>query len=848
MPNLGAEDPAKSVTATNPDNPSQYGPEEQSPFSMSGVSEADAKRLVDIITDYRNSWAQDRLERIQQWTQNVFYWRGIQVIGWDSTTNCWYDALAFSRSQGDSGEDTDLERWINPLTLMFCNVFTGQMGRVIPKTVVKPQNADPGLKDTVTAKAAREALEIIERENQMRKLIRSIWEMLYLFGSYFRHTRAVIDGNMFGYDEEAVFEDMEIATGPHYKCPNCGMESPATSSEGTTCPNCGAFLGQESFYAAGEGNRLSLKQSGTKKIPRAGVKWTLHSPLEIDCDPKAAGDNPLSKTPILCKDIEIDFGEACRMFPKFRDSIQPGAETSTTPNAAVEKIARLDTVSALGGITADNSLANPTYSEVWMTVNSFYHPLSNSNTDWAFAERMEKQFPDGLKLSMVGEITVDIREASLTKEWSHSALYINQGVYCNALANTAVSFNARFNRTMWILDDWASRAALGLNLADAACVDTEKMSGKRVPAGTLTPVPMKVNGEPRPMSEKIMHADLPINPALWNYPMMLLTFAELIMGIPRQLAGQGTQDDVETLGGQQLQLSRASTTLKPYFENVKDEHACASSNAIYWLKKLMETGAVKKISQVIEERGGAFQNKEVDWSEMDGNVSIYQDEDQDLPVSPEELRTAVQMIFQEVSKNNPAAIAWMDVPENQNLAVSALVPGSIIPDEAQQLKTENDFQTIVDQGMQLKQGPNGSLSMQLPVHPEKYENFPIAKQIWQRSMLTHYELRIEQADKWIALNAYWEALNDADTAVGQDQAQRQMKVTAAGQPTKPGPDPQVQGEMQEVMQAARIALAKLVQFTNVDPALTGGLKDQVASAKEVVDTAVDAAKLMNGGK
>ena len=470
----------QDVATMSGENPQNLTPE-QAFFSTGNVSKQDQDMLIETISEYRNSWAQDRLERMRQWMENIFYWKGIQVIRWDTATNCWYDALAWARSNNqDSGEDTDLERWINPLVLMFCNVFTGTMSRVVPKTVVKPVNADPGLKDSVTAKAAVEAIRIIERKNKMRQMIRSIFELLFLFGTYFRYTRAVIDGNMYGYDEVPEFVDIEIQMPARYKCPNCGTETPAagaeTSGDGIKCPNCGSFLGQESYYGEGEGNRKSLKLARMKKVPRSGVKWSLHSPLEIDTDPKAKGDRPLKKVSILAKDVEIDLGEARRMCPAMYGQIQAGAEVSTTANASVEKLSRLDAVSAMGGMTADNSLMNPTFSEVWMNPMAYH-----KKGDRAFAQRMEQSFPDGLKISSIGSVVVDIRAANLEKEWSVCSLYANQGIYCNALANIAVSFNARFNRVMWILDDWATRAALGLNFVDAARVDTEKMEWQECP-------------------------------------------------------------------------------------------------------------------------------------------------------------------------------------------------------------------------------------------------------------------------------------------------------------------------------------------------------------------------------
>ena len=58
----------QSVAEISGENPSPNT--EKSPFLIPNtVSEADLKILVDIISEYRNSWAQDRLERIRQWMQ-----------------------------------------------------------------------------------------------------------------------------------------------------------------------------------------------------------------------------------------------------------------------------------------------------------------------------------------------------------------------------------------------------------------------------------------------------------------------------------------------------------------------------------------------------------------------------------------------------------------------------------------------------------------------------------------------------------------------------------------------------------------------------------------------------------
>ena len=78
------------------------------------------------------------------------------------------------------------------------------MSRGVPQTVVRPENANV-LADVTTARAASEAISIIERRNQGRQMVRGEFEMLYLYGCYFKYTRGVLDGNWSGFDEEPIY-------------------------------------------------------------------------------------------------------------------------------------------------------------------------------------------------------------------------------------------------------------------------------------------------------------------------------------------------------------------------------------------------------------------------------------------------------------------------------------------------------------------------------------------------------------------------------------------------------------------------------------------------------------------
>ena len=121
-----------------------------------------------------------------------------------------------------------------------------------------------------------------------------------------------------------------------------------------------------------------------------------------------------------------------------------------------------------------------------------------------------------------------------------------------------------------------------------------------------------------------------------------------------------------------------------------------------------------------------------------------------------------------------------------------MLPGWVLPDEAQRLKTEADIQAIIEQGHQVTINPDGSAGTELPVHPVKTENFPVAKQVLQRYICAeHFELRVENPTAWIGLAQYFDELSDGDMNIAKETAARQLQVNKglvslrhAAQPTK----------------------------------------------------------------
>jgi hypothetical protein len=844
-PIRGASSPASAYAVPGPQNPLAANPAPPDKpidyFSTFGVTEEDKNLLVETIANLRSGWMQDRMERIRVWMLSVMMEKGIQWVGWDQTSNCWFDALAELRNNGlvEDGESVELERWMNNITLMFKQVFVGNLIRAIPHSVVRPQNAEKP-KDSQTAKAAQDLVEILDRKNHVRKMLRTIYEYLYTFGCYFRYTRPVLDGVENGYDEETIFTDMMIQMPARMKCMNCGLETPmdqvqsqaAGPGQMMPCPGCQTPMGAESYYAEGEGNRMGVQASGTRRIPRASVKQSIHSPLEIDVDPNCK-DWWQSST--LSYDREIAFGEALKLFPAFRDKIKPGAAVETTPNAAWERLMRTQEKSVTSGYASDLAQSRPTYSENWLNPSAYWHLQK-----FDFAGRMDQKFPEGVRVSMLGGTVVDIRPAVMRKEWSSSRLYETYGPYCPSIAERVVPFNQRFNAAMQMLDDWMQRSSTGLNIMDAARLDKQKVDKRPLLPGHVFEVPMRINGESRPLSETFAHYDLPLSERSWSYPEMLLTFCQLIAGLPPQTAGVGTQAGVDTASGQAQQLGQATGAMHPYWENVKDECAQAARNEIECAKKLMQCGAMQQVIGVEEARGAGWRNKMVDFNQMQGEIEVFSDEDQGLPTTPDELRQTIQMMFQELSKNNPAAAEWFAVPANQDMVLSTMLPGSASPVADQITKTEIDIQILVSKPSTPIMNPDGSQGTKLPVEPDKnFEDYETAKKCVSRYALKECDLRFSDPQAWDRLNAYYDMLEDLDAQVAAERAQRQVKVNAAGQPPAPPPDPGTQSLLQEVQSLGTQMLARLGQLAMLDPMATKGTANaQVSAANDVATQAL----------
>jgi hypothetical protein len=824
------------------DNPQAVTSEQQA--ADQGFSDDEKAQIVGLIQTYRKQWAQDRMLRFPSWLKNIQMYKGIQVLGWDPGSNTYFDALGWYRQQGnnDGADDTYLEKYINNITQMFGTGFVAALSRGVPPTLVRPENAED-LKDTTTAKASQEAIGIIERLNRIRSLVRREDLLLYLYGVYFKHTRFVIDGNWAGYHEVPTMVEQEVQIPDRFHCSACGANSPTTAVDldDPKCV-CGASFGAADYY---EGGSEMQMVPAIEKKPKGMVKWSVYGPMQIDADPKA---QEIGDTPILVKEVEVDVGALRMTFPLEAEKITEGAESATNQNASYERLVRTMVHSKVGNTTSDISAQNPTYVEAWVQPQAYYRLACDAKDPNSLLAKLLKQFPQGFKVGMCGPTVLQIKAAQLTKEWTCCLLHEECGLYPPSVADNVVPFNERFNDESNIIDDYMERCSTGVTLADGRRLDLRKLNGKRQLPGVWNDVPTKSEAGDMPLANALYQFQYAMEPRAFDYLQMLLSFAQSICGITPEVFGTGTHQGVETAKGQAQMLDQANAKLGIYWENLKEEHACASQNAIECLQQNMALAG--DMWSVIEENGSEFRNNYVRMEEMQGRVRVYPDIDQGLPQSPEQIREWWQNVIDKMGENQLYG-EFMQVPVNQEMAITVLgVQGVVMPGGAQRSKTLQDISRLLKEpgvpimGVEPNTGQPGVVSIDPPVKPSKrFTNYVVAKSTMELFCQENCDLETDNPQGWTNLGLYYDLLEQYEMERAATSAQRKAKVTQAGNPAPP-PDSKMQQAQQSLMQDAAAAAQALTNIATAPPLPKGVGTANVSAGKELIDAAVKA----SGGK
>jgi hypothetical protein len=152
-----------------------------------------------------------------------------------------------------------------------------------------------------------------------------------------------------------------------------------------------------------------------------------------------------------------------------------------------DRVARLQMLSSNGARNGYLSQSMMTYSRCWFQPEAF-----NRIDDKAMADGLRAKFPKGCKLvSAGGTEFLEAVPTKLTDEWTWCGTARGFGLYPPAVGDASLDVQDRINDVANIVHEHMDRNASPTILVDDDAIDSEAMSGKAMPPGTITPIKRK---------------------------------------------------------------------------------------------------------------------------------------------------------------------------------------------------------------------------------------------------------------------------------------------------------------------------------------------------------------------
>jgi hypothetical protein len=680
------------------------------------LDDSEKRELIELVRRYKQSWFLQRRMIVKRVLKAYEFFKGNHFISFDPETFQWFDALEAAFSGQDSQtEDLSLYRFATNFYQMLGFAFVAALSAQVPKTRFLPENAERE-EDIATSKAASRVQEIIERQNHIKSLHKQGLLFLWMAGSYFRHTRYIVDSDRAGTHKEPVVEMKKISVLPaRFACRQCGAGSempryPDAPMNRSSCRTCGNPLSDNDFFPAEEIEAPVITEH--KEMPNGMVAMTLYSAMMVDAAPYAKN---LRETPILNVDEEVDIASLRASYPKqwevLRTAIGP-----MLSEAQNERTARQMVYSESGARSNFIQDLMPTLSRTWIQSWAFNY-IENQET----ARKLKKFFPKGCLLVNVGDLFLEAHESRMTDEWSWAGtIQETFGLFPPAVGDAAIPLQERINDVANITHEYMDRLAAGMVLYNSNLIDGEALNAKPMLPGILNPVKMKQTASAmgNRLEDAIVQVKAEIDANIYSYADKLVFTAQLISGTPPQIFGGAGDPHIETMGGQQQQLSTAMGKLSLFWDNVRDEHAQAAEIAV----KCAQESMTEDWISVSTDESGKYRNDYVRLDEMEGSIHAYPETDQSFPMTWQEVKAFWDKLIEFGSSGkNPYISAIMDEPANQEqIATWTGVPGLVVPGRDMRNKVLRTIDLLMQQKPIMSAVEGGHAPIELPsIMPDK---------------------------------------------------------------------------------------------------------------------------------
>jgi len=608
--------------------------------------------LLGLVQKFSQEGRWARRQEVRTVRQARFFWRGIQYIFWSEKDQNWH--LPTEQKiidQQSSLDDMPRYQYVTNIYQAFGLSVIAPLSANVPRVRFFPESAQSP-DDVAAAKAASRAARLIERTNDIRRILGDEAYFAWCDGKIGLYVRYVADGERFGWEDQPEFGERQKVIQPAaLVCSECGAETPMADAAlmgEALCQQCGASLSPANFRAE---QVVNVPQATRMlRCPKGQVVVTPVGSLEL-------------KTPIwvrdqadfhfLMYDVEVHYSKLRAKYPHVAEKIQGG---SPSPGEdTFERIARVSTAqgTAFRTQTGDALYNLITFGRTWMRPDVF-KMVENKEA----RAQLEALFPDGCYVAFAGTTYCESRNESMDDHWVVRHALPGDGQNRPSVGESMMSVQERFNDLTNLMMETYDYG-IPVTWADQEAVDFDALEEQIAEPGSYQPIALKPGetaGEkfftPPPAS---------VPPDMLRHTMDLFgPVGQFLTGAFPALMGADAKGGGETATGYAMQRDQAMGRIGIVWRMMREMHARALQIGVECLRE----NATEDIEVPKVGKGSEFEPEWIRLAELKGSFKCFPEGDENFPELWMQKRGTYMQLLQD---NDPDMKRVIMEPDNQAL-------------------------------------------------------------------------------------------------------------------------------------------------------------------------------------
>lgn len=411
--------------------------------------------------------------QLRMWVRNDLFIKGVQDIYFSEVS---HDYRSLRDVEIDEDYDPDLENKVVNLLRPYRESIVAALSVGLPVTRFYPEDAD-NADDILAAQTWTKAADLIRRKNKAKFLFIKALSYQWTHGFVAAYNYAETD-EKYGVTQVPKVKDTMMYENTAY-CPDCGgalaqsqTEMPLDEADAPQlpCPDCGANVQTLTESIP----KHAQVPDGFDSIPKTRECLKIYNGKSVAVAPWA---HEVSETPYLILNEDFHIAYLKSIYQDYADKIQPGGD-----RILYDRWARLGF-----RYTNDNSRDIQTRRMVWLQPHA-YNVLHDDD-----AQMLTGLYPDGVRITFVGDILVDIREEKMLDHWTIAQDPQEEYVHGEPPINGCIPIQEMTTEQVQITLE-TMRYSITETFVESSLIDWKKYKNEEIRPGTMTPVKLPIGG------------------------------------------------------------------------------------------------------------------------------------------------------------------------------------------------------------------------------------------------------------------------------------------------------------------------------------------------------------------